>query len=90
MGHSTPWKKAVFKMAKSKRGYIFVEASLVLPLLVSIVIVLLGYAYESCDTVKEQAENHNEKRNTSINEGILNDGESGFARKIDLLMEGIK
>jgi hypothetical protein len=83
-------KAAVFKMKKSKKGAVFVEAALIFPLLISIVILVIGYAYQCCDYVCSQSESHKNERESAIITGELNGGEGAFARKIDALLEAIK
>lgn len=74
-------------MKVSKKGSVFVEASIVFPIIILAAALIIGYSQKCFEAVKIQADEHNNARNDFIENGVINMGECDFARRIDLLTE---
>ena len=65
------------------------EAALVLPILILALSLIISYASDSYEKIKEQIESHNLLRGASMDGETINKGECDFVRNLDFLLEEI-
>jgi hypothetical protein len=83
-------KAAVSEMLKrNKSGMVFVEAAMILPLIILTIMVIIGYAANSCQEVTKRINGHIELREKQADECVNDNRECRFVRNIDFIMEEI-
>ncbi len=73
-------------MGISKKGSVFVEASIIFPIIIILLVSIIAYSQKTFDQVARQAEEHNMSREETIIDGVINMGECDYAYRIDFLI----
>lgn len=77
-----------FLMNASKRGSVMVEAAILLPLVVIMILLLFSYAIKTYEEVSEKMVDIVEVRNNTLTEGNQKGDEAFYMRTIDFVLEG--
>lgn len=73
----------------SKRGSVMVEAALLFPLIIMVILLIFSFAIERYERVSEQMMNLIEERNETLIDGKQKGEEVGYMRTLDFVMEGV-
>lgn len=73
---------------RDRKGSVFVEAAMILPLLILALSLVITYGITRYEEVKNQIAVHEQDREASMRGEDIDKGEGDFIRKIDFLTEG--